>query len=326
MVFKAFLFSMDLNNRKESALKMNEAVLRTRNLTKLYAGKPAVDNVNMTIHKGDIYGLIGKNGAGKTTLIRMITSLIGQTGGDIELFGENTVAGLTRARKRVGCVVETPALYPSLTAEQNLEYYRILYGIPEKDRIKSALEMVGLADTGKKKFKNFSLGMKQRLGLALAILGHPDFILLDEPINGLDPIGIIEMRETIKNLNEQYGITILMSSHILTELSQIATRYGIINDGKLVKEITNSRLTEQCQRCLSVIVDDMEKAAVIIETALNTTNFKSVGQNEIRIYDYLDNPSEVTYQLNSGGVRVNSIQEIGDNLEDYFKAIVEGEK
>ena len=305
---------------------MNESVLHTRNLTKLYAGKPAVDNVNMTIHKGDIYGLIGKNGAGKTTLIRMITSLIGQTGGDIELFGENTVAGLTRARKRVGCVVETPALYPGLTAEQNLEYYRILYGIPEKDRIKSALEMVGLTDIGNKKFKNFSLGMKQRLGLALAILGHPDFILLDEPINGLDPIGIIEMRETIKNLNEQYGITILMSSHILTELSQIATRYGIINNGRLVKELTNSQLAEQSQRCLSVTVDDTKKAAVIIETALNTTNFKSVGQNEIRIYDYLDNPSEVTYQLNSGGVRVNTIQEIGDNLEDYFKAIVEGGK
>ena len=305
---------------------MNEAVLHTRNLTKLYAGKPAVDNVNMTIHKGDIYGLIGKNGAGKTTLIRMITSLIGQTGGEIELFGENTAAGLTRARKRVGCVVETPALYPGLTAEQNLEYYRILYGIPEENRIKTALEMVGLTDTDKKKFKNFSLGMKQRLGLALAILGHPDFILLDEPINGLDPIGIIEMRETIKNLNEQYGITVLMSSHILTELSQIATKYGIINNGRLVKEITNDQLAEQCQRCLSVTVDDMEKAAVIIETALNTTNFKSVGKNEIRIYDYLDDPSEVTYQFNSGGVRVNSIHEIGDNLEDYFKTIIEGEK
>jgi len=326
MVFKAFLLNMSSNNKKESALKMNEAVLHTRNLTKVYAGKPVVDNVSMTIHKGDIYGLIGKNGAGKTTLIRMITSLIGQSNGDIKLFGENSAIGLTKARKRVGCVVETPALYPGLSAEQNLEYYRILYGIPEKDRINSALEMVGLTDTGKKKFKNFSLGMKQRLGLALAILGNPDFILLDEPINGLDPIGIIEMRETIKNLNEQYGITVLMSSHILTELSQIATRYGIINNGRLVKEISNDQLATQCQRCLSVIVDDMEKAAVIIETVLNTTNFKSVGQNEIRIYDYLNNPSEVTYQLNSGGVRVSSIQEIGDNLEDYFKAIVEGGK
>lgn len=305
---------------------MNETVLHTKNLTKHYAGKPAVDNVNMTIQKGDIYGLIGKNGAGKTTLIRMITSLIGPSNGEIKLFGEDSSAGLTRARKRVGCVVEMPALYPSLTAEQNLEYYRILYGIPEKDRIKSALEMVGLTDTGNKKYKNFSLGMKQRLGLALAILGHPDFILLDEPINGLDPIGIIEMRETIKNLNEKYGITILISSHILTELSQIATRYGIINNGKLVKEVTNSQLAEQCQRYLSVIVDDIKKAAVIIETSLNTTNFKTVGQNEIRIYDYLDNPSEVTYQLNSNGIRVNSIKEIGDSLEDYFKAIVEGDK
>jgi len=302
---------------------MNEAILQTRNLTKLYSGNPAVDNVNMTIKKGDIYGLIGKNGAGKTTLIRMIASIIRPSSGELTLFGENTEAGLTRARKRIGCVVETPALYPNLTAEQNLEYYRILYGIPEKQRIKSVLEMVGLKDTGKKKFKNFSLGMKQRLGLSLAILGHPDFILLDEPINGLDPIGIADMRETIKKLNEQFGITILISSHILSELSQTATRYGIIEGGKLVKEIANSELKEQSQRGLSIVVDDTAKAAAIIETVLHSGNFKIIGQNEIRLYDYLDNPSEVTYQLNSGGVRVSSMQEIGDSLEDYFKAVLE---
>jgi ABC-2 type transport system ATP-binding protein len=325
MVLKVFGFIMVSNNKKESAI-MTETVLQTRGLSKLYAGKPAVDKVDMTIQKGDIYGLIGKNGAGKTTLIRMITALIGPSSGEVELFGETTAAGLTNARKRVGCVVETPALYPNLTANENLEYYRILYGMPEKERIKEALELVGLADTGAKKFKNFSLGMKQRLGLALAILGNPDFILLDEPVNGLDPIGIIEMRETLKNLNERHGITILVSSHILTELSQIATRYGIINNGRLVKEITKSQLADECQRCLAVTVDDTEKATVILETVLNTANFKVVGKNEIRIYDYLDNPSEVTFQLNSGGVRVGAIQEIGDNLEDYFKAIVEGDK
>ena len=305
---------------------MNEVVLKTRSLTKLYGDKPAVNKVDMTIQKGDIYGLIGKNGAGKTTLIRMITSLISPSGGDVALFGEESPAGLIKARKRVGGVIEMPALYPNLTARQNLEYYRILYGIPEKDRIDAALEMVSLTDTGNKKFKNFSLGMKQRLGLALAILGHPDFILLDEPINGLDPIGIIEMRETIKNLNEQHGITILISSHILTELSQIATRYGIINDGRLVKEITKEQLSEQCQRCLSVIVDDTKKAANIVETVLKTTNFKIVGENEIRMYDYLDNSSEVTFQLSTGGVRISAIREIGDNLEDYFKSVVEGDK
>ena len=314
------------NKPKERALKMNEVVLKTRSLTKLYGDKPAVNKVDMTIQKGDIYGLIGKNGAGKTTLIRMITSLISPSGGDVALFGEESPAGLIKARKRVGGVIEMPALYPNLTARQNLEYYRILYGIPEKDRIDAALEMVSLTDTGNKKFKNFSLGMKQRLGLALAILGHPDFILLDEPINGLDPIGIIEMRETIKNLNEQHGITILISSHILTELSQIATRYGIINDGRLVKEITKEQLSEQCQRCLSVIVDDTKKAANIVETVLKTTNFKIVGENEIRMYDYLDNSSEVTFQLSTGGVRISAIREIGDNLEDYFKSVVEGDK
>lgn len=306
---------------------MNDAVLRTRNITKRYNGKAAVDNVSMTVRKGDIYGLIGRNGAGKTTLIRAVTSLTYADVGEIELFGETSASGLNEARRRLGCVVEMPALYPNMTAVQNLEYYRILRGIPDKSVVEKALKTVGLADTGKKKFKNFSLGMKQRLGLALALLNNPDFIILDEPINGLDPMGIVEMRETFKRLNQEHGITIMISSHILSELSLIATRYGIINDGKLIKELTNDELKEKCQRCISVTVDDAAKAVTIIETALNTAKYKVIGANEIRIYDYFDNPSEVTFQLNSGGVRVSGISEIGDNLEDYFVSLVgEGDK
>lgn len=301
---------------------MNERVLTTKNLTKIYSGKAAVDNVSLTIEKGDIYGLIGRNGAGKTTLIRLIASLVLANSGEIEMFGESSESGLTRARRKMGAVVENPALYPNLTAEQNLEYYRQMYGIPEKSSVSEALKMSGLTDTGKKKFKNFSLGMKQRLGLALAIMGNPDFIILDEPVNGLDPIGIIEMRETIKKLNREYGITILVSSHILSELSMMATRYGIIEEGKLIKEITSEELHQRCQKCIAVVVADVATATSVIESKLNTMNYKVISGNEIRLYDYIDDPAEISFQLNSNGVRVSSVYEISDNLEDYFRTII----
>jgi len=304
---------------------MNQIVLQTRSITKRYGKTAAVDNVSMAIQKGDIYGLIGKNGAGKTTLMRMITALTFANNGELELFGQTTESGLNQSRRRMGSVVEMPALYPNLTAQQNLEYYRILRGIPDKSAVSEALKAVNLTDTGKKKFKNFSLGMKQRLGLALALLNNPDFIILDEPINGLDPMGIVEMREMIKNLNTERGITFMISSHILSELSLIATRYGIIHDGKLIKELTEEELREQCQRCLSVKVDDTAKAVAVLETALNTTNFKVVSDNEIRVYEYdPNNTAEVTFQLNANGVRVSSLSEVGDNLEDYFVNLIGG--
>ncbi|MCL2019746.1 MAG: ATP-binding cassette domain-containing protein [Oscillospiraceae bacterium] len=299
-------------------------ILRTRNITKTYGKTTAVENVSLSIHKGDIYGLIGRNGAGKTTLMRMITSLTFADSGELEIFGQTSESGLNSARKRMGSVVEMPALYPNLTAVQNLEYYRILRGIPDKNAVKNALKTVNLTDTGKKKFKNFSLGMKQRLGLALALLNSPDFIILDEPINGLDPMGIVEMRETIKRLNAERSITFMVSSHILSELSLIATRYGIIEGGRLIKELTAAELQEQCQQCLSVKVDDTAKASAIIETVLGITKYKVVGGDEIRIYDKYDDSSEITYQLNANGVRVSGVAVVGDNLEEYFVSLVEG--
>ncbi|MCL2037232.1 MAG: ATP-binding cassette domain-containing protein, partial [Oscillospiraceae bacterium] len=178
-------------------------------------------------------------------------------------------------------------------------------------------------DTGKKKFKNFSLGMKQRLGLALALLNNPDFIILDEPINGLDPMGIVEMRETIKQLNSEQSITFMISSHILSELSLIATRYGIIEKGKLIKELTSAQLQEQCQQCLSVKVDNTAKAATILEAVLGVKKYKVVGSDELRIYENFDDTAEVTYQLNANGVRVSGITIVGDNLEEYFVSLVE---
>ena len=298
-------------------------VLETKNLTKTYGQKNAVDNVSLTIEKGDIYGLIGQNGAGKTTFMRMITSLARPDSGSISLFGEKSAAGLQAKRGRMSATIEAPALYPNLSAEENLRFYCIQRGVPDKTIIKKTLEFVGLADTGKKKFKNFSMGMKQRLGLALATLNNPDFIILDEPINGLDPMGIVEIRDLIKNLNDQ-GITILLSSHILTELSQIANKFAFLHDGKLVKNLTYSQLQEECKRALSIIVDDAPKAAALLETTLNIRNYKQINANELRVYDALDNPSEVCYQLVTGGVRVSSLHEVGDSLEDYFKKIVGG--
>jgi ABC-2 type transport system ATP-binding protein len=300
------------------------AVLKTQNLTKRYGSTVAVDDVSITVEKGDIFGLIGQNGAGKTTLMRLVTSLARPDNGSIELFGQTSEAGFNAARTRMGCVVEMPALYPNLTATQNLEYYRIQCGIPDKTVVQKSLELVSLTDTGKKKFKSFSLGMKQRLGLALALINSPDFIILDEPTNGLDPMGIIEMRDLMKRMNGQ-GITILVSSHILSELSQFATKYAIIHNGRLVRNITHEQLREECKRALSVTVDDTAKAAVILETELNIKSYKQVGANELRVYEYLDNPSEVTFQLNKGGVRVASLHEIGDGLEDYFTKAIGGE-
>lgn len=301
---------------------MKEVVLQTKNLTKRYGNKLAVDHVSMTIQKGDIYGLIGRNGAGKTTLTRMITALSFSDEGELSLFGKSEPTELSHMRKRIGCVVEMPAFYPNLTASENLEYYRILKGIPDKKMVMKTLAMVNLSDTGRKKFKNFSLGMKQRLGLALALLNNPDFIILDEPTNGLDPMGIVELRETLKNLNQELGMTILISSHILAELSLIATRYGIINEGKLIQELTQEELKEQCQKGLSITVDDAASAVAIIETVLETQKYKVISNKEVRVYDYLDNPSEVTLQLSQGGVRVSKIHEVGDNLEDYFMTLV----
>ncbi|MCL2406649.1 MAG: ATP-binding cassette domain-containing protein [Defluviitaleaceae bacterium] len=208
-------------------------ILKTTNLTKVYSGRAVVDNVDLEIKQGDVFGLIGQNGAGKTTLMRMVTSLTSISGGSIELFGKTDAKDLQEARGRMGCVVETPAFYPNLSAVQNLEYYRIQKGIDNQQIVTEALNTVGLGNTGKKNFSNFSLGMKQRLGLALALMARPEFMILDEPTNGLDPVGIIEMRDLIKELNNR-GVTMLVSSHILSELAHVINRYAIIHHGKLI--------------------------------------------------------------------------------------------
>ena len=303
---------------------MAEHVLSTQALTKRYGAATAVHRVDMTIEKGQIYGLVGRNGAGKTTIIRMITAQTMPSSGTLSLFGAQEPQVLDRMRARTGAMVENPSFYPYLTAKQNLEYYRIQRGIPGPQVVEAALEQVGLADTGKKKFKHVSLGMKQRLGLALALMNQPDFLLLDEPINGLDPEGIVEFRTLLLRLNRERQITILISSHILSELENLATHYGFLDGGILVEQVSAQALKEKCRACIELQVDDAAKAALLLERELDTRDYEVLPGNVLRLYCHMDEPQRVTACLVNGGVALFAIENKGANLEDYFLSLIGG--
>ena len=303
---------------------MTECVLATHGLTKYYGHTKAVDSVDLTVRRGEIYGLIGRNGAGKTTIIRMTAGQTLPTEGELTLFGETTPAGLSKARGRTGAMVEIPQFYPYLSARENLEYYRLQRGIPGREVVDEALEYVGLHQVGKKKFKTFSLGMKQRLGLALALMNHPDFLLLDEPINGLDPEGIVEFRTILRTLNRERGTTILISSHILSELSNVATCYGFLDKGRLLEQISARALHEKCRACLELKVDDTARAATILETALGTTEFEVLPNGMLRLYALLDQPQAVTAALAGAGVALMGVENKSVDLEDYFLKLIGG--
>ena len=299
---------------------MQEIVLQTNNLTKKYKDFVALDNATITIHKGDIYGLIGRNGAGKTTLMKTITTLTNQTGGSFSLFGSEEE--LTEPKRRIGCLIESPAFFGNLTAYQNLKYYAIQKGIIDETQIDKVLQTVDLFKEKKKKYKNFSLGMKQRLGIAFAILDNPDFIILDEPINGLDPIGIKEIRDTLKKLNEEEKITILISSHILSELYLIANHFCFIDKGRIIKDLSKEELDLECSKCIVIKVEDVQKVSVILEKELKTTNYKVINQHEIRLYDYLNNLANVNKTLLRNNIEIMGIYESGISLEDYFDSLI----
>jgi len=305
---------------------MSEFVLRTKSLTKQYGNQIAANNLNIEVKRGEIYGLVGKNGAGKTTLLRMISGLSNPTSGEIELFNETSKEGLGKARMRSGSIIETPCFFPYLSARKNLEYYRIQRGIVEKNITNFALEFVGLNDTGNKKFKNFSLGMKQRLGLALAIMASPDLLILDEPINGLDPEGIKKIRDILLKLNREKNTTIIISSHILGELSQLATNYGFINKGELVEQISAKELKEKCKNCLSIKVNDTEKAAIVIENEFGCSKYEIRSGNEIRLYEKIDEPDSISEMLIERGIKLFWMYQMGFNLEDYFINLIGGNK
>ncbi len=300
---------------------MKDIILRTNNLTKKYKDFTALNNANITINKGDIYGLIGRNGAGKTTLMKVITTLTNKTNGEFYLFDKDD-SDLTETKRRIGCLIENPAFFENLTAYQNLKYYAIQKGIVDYSQIDKVLDLVKLSDSKNKKFKTFSLGMKQRLGIAFAMLDNPDFVILDEPINGLDPIGISELRETLKKLNEESNITMLISSHILSELYLLANRFCFIEKGKIIKELSKEELDVECSRAIVIKTNNMKETCLILEKELNTKNYKVIDKHEVRLYDYLDNSGKVNKELAKNDIDVISIYESGISLEDYFKSLL----
>ena len=303
---------------------MAEQVLATCTLTKRYGSHTALDAAGVTVEQGMIYGLVGRNGAGKTTLIRIVSGQAEATSGELFLFGVSEPGKLNKVRRRTGAMVETPSFYPYLTAAENLEYYRRQRGIPGKKCVQEALDLVGLGDTGKKKFKAFSLGMKQRLGLGLALMNHPDFLLLDEPINGLDPEGIVEFRNILLDLNHKRGTTILISSHIRSELANLATHYCFLDKGHVLEEISAAALREKCRACLQVTVDDTARASVVLEQTLGSADYEVLPGGVIRLYTCLDHPETVTSALARHGVAILGVENRGAELEDYFLKLIGG--
>ncbi|MDD3410871.1 MAG: ATP-binding cassette domain-containing protein [Eubacteriales bacterium] len=298
---------------------MND-VVKTQGLCKQFGTHLAVDHVDMTIQKGDIYGLIGQNGAGKTTFMRMLCGLAAPTSGSMALFGSTE---LEAQRHKLGCTIENPALYPAMTAAENLEVYRLLLGIDDETVIPGLLEFVGLHNVKHKKAKDFSLGMKQRLMIAIALLGDPELLVLDEPMNGLDPFGIKEVRDLLLKLNQEKGLTIVVSSHILEELSKITTRYGVIHQGRMVKEFSAEELEEDCKRKLRLCVDDPDAAAKLLGDHI-TADLERLPGGDIAVLDHLDQGAEITKLLVNGGVGVRALIPEEQNLEEYFMGLIGG--
>lgn len=299
-----------------------EYILTADSLSKHYRHFKALSDLSIHVPKGAIYGFIGKNGAGKTTLIRLICGLQEPTSGNYKLYGvKNTDPRIHRCRRRIGAVIETPSIYMDMTAEENLkEQYRII-GLPDFGDIPELLKLVGLENTGRKKAKNFSLGMRQRLGIAIALAGNPDFLILDEPINGLDPQGIIEMRELILKLNREYQITFLISSHILDELSRLATHYGFIDGGHMVKEISAKELDAACRKCIRVQVSDIRALTRVLDEM--ELEYSVLSDTMADIFARV-NVSKLTHALDLQGCDVISMTEREESLESYYINLIGG--
>lgn len=297
-------------------------VLTADGLQKQYRQFKAIDGLSMHVPKGAIYGFVGKNGAGKTTLLRLICGLQEPTAGTYTLYGVlNTAPNIAKMRRRMGAVIETPSIYLDMTAEDNLkEQYRVL-GLPSFDGIGELLRLVGLEDTGKKKARNFSLGMRQRLGIAVALAGDPDFLLLDEPVNGLDPQGIVEMRELILKLNRERQITVLISSHILDELSRLATHYGFIDSGRIIKEISAAELEAACRKCVRLEVSDVQTLARVLDGM--GLEYAVRSDREADVFGQVG-VTALTMALAKEGCVVYAMHERDESLESYFISLVGG--
>lgn len=302
---------------------MSDVLLSTQNLTKKYKNYAAANQVSITINRGDIYGFIGRNGAGKTTFLKMISGLSKPTSGQIEMFGADC-SKQKELFSRIGVLIEAPGLFPNMTAFENLKMKCISLGITDDSYIHDIIELVGLKGVDKKKTKNYSLGMKQRLGIGMALIGEPDLLVLDEPINGLDPQGIVEVRDTIQRLNKERNMTIIISSHILEELSKIATRYGIIDKGVLLQELTNEELMDRCSERIQITLTNSKEACTILEEKLKISDYKVIDHNHIDIFERLQDTALINMTLCNHGIPVSSIHIANDDLETYFIQLTGG--
>lgn len=295
-----------------------ENVIDTRGLTKRYGSFAALDDVGVTVRRGEVFGLVGDNGAGKSTLFKLLCGLAFPTIGEIRLFGEHSPRELERQRARIGCIIEQPGFYPHLSVERNLECCRIQKGVPGKNATDRMLEEVGLAYARDRTCKDLSMGMKQRLGLAMALIGEPEVLILDEPASGLDPSGIVEMRTLLQRLNREKGITVVLSSHNLPELEQLATEYAFLRQGRLMEQVSAEQLQARCADCIDIAVSDAERYLVLLERELHHERYQVLPDGTVRIFDPQLEAEAYSRLAGEQGMGVSRLERRRTSLEQYY--------
>ena len=303
---------------------MDNIILQTNGITVKYGGFLALDNVSISIKEKHIYGFIGENGAGKTTLMRVITGLSYPTSGEFTLFGKNTQADILKMRRRVGSIIEAPTLYPNYTAYQNLELQRVLIGNPDKGVCDRLLDLVGLKEVRNKKVRKFSMGKKQRLGIALALVGKPKLLILDEPINGLDPKNISELRVLLKKLNEENDVTLFISSHILNELYLLATDYYIIHKGRIIESLTHDELETKCRQYIKVRTNELPRCITVIENAYSDAEYKVVDDETLHLFSQIEKAEDIAKLLMENKIVTKEFSVTEQSLEEYFLGVTGG--
>ncbi|MBQ8967828.1 ABC transporter ATP-binding protein [Ruminococcus sp.] len=303
---------------------MENIILQTNGLSVKYGSFTALDNVSICLKEKHIYGFIGENGAGKTTLMKVLTGLIYPTSGDFSLFGKNDEKDIMKMRRRIGSTIEAPTLYPNYTAYQNLELQRVLIGNPDKGVCDRLLELVGLKDVRSKKVKKFSMGMKQRLGIALALVGKPELLILDEPINGLDPKNISELRVLLKRLNEENDVTLFISSHILNELYLLATDYYIIHRGRMIESLTHDELDAKCRQYIKIKTAELPRCITVIENGLDEPEYKVIDDETMQLFSHTDKAEAVAKLLMENMIVTREFSVTEQSLEEYFLRLTGG--
>lgn len=303
---------------------MENVILQTKNIVKSYRHFKALDDISITLKAGHIYGFIGENGAGKTTLMRILTGLSFPTNGTYSLFGKESKGQMKDIRRRMGSTIEEPTLYPEFSAYRNLELQRVLLGNPDKSICDELLKLLDLYDVRDKKVREFSMGMKQRLGVALALVGKPELLILDEPVNGLDPKNISALRALLKRLNEERGITMLISSHILNELYLLATDYIIIHRGKIIEILSHEELEAKCENYVKVCTDELPECVTVIEKELKIFDYKVIDDRTLHIYAFTDEPQKISQVFTRNGIVVGELSVCGQSLEEYFLSVTGG--